>query len=158
MRGSHRIYHHPTKPGIVVVAGKPSDDVDKGHMAEHLASGELEQEGQLKLTYAVVFEQMPNNYSAYSPDLDGCIGTAATWEEIQETMREAITIYIEETLEKGGPMPAPHMSVQDALTYHSDTLSENAEALQSTFSESPATVSTTVAMIDVEVAAPTAAG
>ncbi len=73
-------------------------------------------------------------------------------------MRDAIAIYIEETLGKGGPMPAPHMSVQDALTYHSDTLSENAEALQSTFSESPATVSTTVAMIDVEVAAPAAAG
>ncbi len=60
MRGSHRIFHHPTKPGIVVVAGKPSDDVDK-HVAEHLASGELEKEGKLKLTYAVVFEQTPNN-------------------------------------------------------------------------------------------------
>ena len=30
----------------------------------------------MKLTYAVVFEQTPNNYGAYAPDVPGCISTA----------------------------------------------------------------------------------
>ncbi len=30
MRGDHRVYHHPTKPGNVVVAGQPRDDVPTG--------------------------------------------------------------------------------------------------------------------------------
>ena len=36
----------------------------------------------MKLTYAVVFEQAPNNYCAYIPDLPGCISTGRTWEEM----------------------------------------------------------------------------
>ena len=38
----------------------------------------------MKLKYAVVYERTPNNYSAYSPDLPGCISTGETWEDIQE--------------------------------------------------------------------------
>ena len=40
--------------------------------------------------YAVVFEQTPNNYCAYPPDLPGCVSTGETWEEMQETVREPI--------------------------------------------------------------------
>ena len=45
MRGSHRIFHHPTKPGIVVVAGKPSDDVDKGTWQSILRQASLRRRG-----------------------------------------------------------------------------------------------------------------
>ena len=38
----------------------------------------------MKLKYVVIYERTPNNYSAYSPDLPGCISTGKTWEEIQE--------------------------------------------------------------------------
>ena len=59
----------------------------------------------MKLKYAVVYERTPNNYSAYSPDLPGCISTGETWEEIQENMREAITFHIESLMEYGDPVP-----------------------------------------------------
>ena len=41
----------------------------------------------MKLKYVVIYERTPNNYSAYSPDLPGCISTGKTWEEIQENIR-----------------------------------------------------------------------
>ena len=44
MRGSHRIYRHPTKPGIVVVAGTPGDDVPIGLWNEILRQAGLKQE------------------------------------------------------------------------------------------------------------------
>ena len=53
----------------------------------------------MKLQYAVVFQQTPNNYGAYAPDVPGCISTGKTWNEIQEMMREALTYHIEFTLE-----------------------------------------------------------
>ena len=96
----------------------------------------------MKLTYAVVFEETSNNYSAYAPDLPGCVGTAATLAEAQEIMREAMGIYIEETIEQGEPLPAPQMSMQDALAFHSKALTENADKLRSTFADAPATIST----------------
>ena len=111
----------------------------------------------MKLAYAVVFEQTPNNYSAYSPELPGCVATAATWTEIQKIMRDAIAVYIEETVEKGEPVPTPQMSVQDALAFHSNALAENAEELSQTFSDAPATISTTVVMVDIDVAVPAGA-
>ena len=37
----------------------------------------------MKLTYVVVFEKAPDNYSAYVPDLPGCISTGRDWEEMQ---------------------------------------------------------------------------
>ena len=72
----------------------------------------------MKLTYVVVFEQTPNNYCAYVPDLPGCISTGRTWEEMQCMIKEAITGHIEITHEYGEPVPLPQMSVEDALAYH----------------------------------------
>lgn len=111
----------------------------------------------MKLAYAVVFEQTPNNYSAYAPDLPGCVATAATWTEIQQIMRDAIALYVAETVEKGEPIPAPQMSVQDALAFHGNTLAENAAELSQAYSDAPATISTTVVMVDIDVAVPTGA-
>ena len=36
----------------------------------------------MKLTYAVVIEQTPNNYGAYAPDVPGCVSTGKTWDEM----------------------------------------------------------------------------
>ena len=49
----------------------------------------------MKLKYAVVFEQIPNNYGAYVPELPGCISTGASWAEIQDNIREAIEFHID---------------------------------------------------------------
>lgn len=72
----------------------------------------------MKLTYAVVFEQTPNNYCAYVPDLPGCISTHQTWDGIQAMIKEAIEIHIEEMQRDGDPIPPPRMSVEQALEYH----------------------------------------
>ncbi len=44
---------------------------------------------QVRLRYAVVFEQMTNNYGAYAPDVPGCVSTGKNWEEIQANIRQA---------------------------------------------------------------------
>ena len=72
----------------------------------------------MKLTYVVVFEQTPNNYCAYIPDLPGCVSTGRTWEEMQWMIREAIAFHIESMQEDGDPIPPPQMSVAEALAYH----------------------------------------
>ena len=57
--------------------------------------------------YAVVIEKGPSNYSAYVPDLPGCIVTGKTIEEIEKNMREAIEFHIEGIIEDGDPIPEP---------------------------------------------------
>jgi predicted RNase H-like HicB family nuclease len=111
----------------------------------------------MKLQYAVVFEQTPNNYGAYAPDVPGCISTGKTWDEIQEMMREAIALYIEATLEEGDPVPEPRMSLEDAISYHCQVLSQvEDEGLPESGDDWPPVLSITFAPIEVEVAAPQA--
>jgi predicted RNase H-like HicB family nuclease len=57
--------------------------------------------------YAVVIEAGPNNYSAYVPDLPGCVSTGQTLDEIQKNIREAIEYHIEGMIEDGDPIPEP---------------------------------------------------
>ena len=99
----------------------------------------------MRLSYAVVFERLPNNYGAYVPDLPGCISTGETWDEMQQMIREAISFHIEGMLEDGEPVPESRMSMQEAMSYHAGLLSKNGAA--------GAESDTTIAMVDVEVAA-----
>ena len=57
--------------------------------------------------YAVVIERAPNNYSAYVPDLPGCVATGATIEEVEREIREAIELHIEGLRDAGEPVPEP---------------------------------------------------
>ena len=57
--------------------------------------------------YAVVIEKGPNNYSAYVPDLPGCITTGKNMEEIKTNIREAIELHVEGLIEDGLPVPEP---------------------------------------------------
>lgn len=57
--------------------------------------------------YAVIIEKGPTNYSAYVPDLPGCIATGKTREEVESNMREAIEFHIEGMIEDGDPVPEP---------------------------------------------------
>lgn len=57
--------------------------------------------------YAVVIEKGPSNYSAYVPDLPGCVATGKTLAEIENNMREAIEFHIEGMIEDGDPVPEP---------------------------------------------------
>jgi predicted RNase H-like HicB family nuclease len=55
--------------------------------------------------FLVVIEKAGGNYSAYSPDLPGCIATGATREETERNMHEAIEMHVHGLLEDGLPVP-----------------------------------------------------
>jgi predicted RNase H-like HicB family nuclease len=56
--------------------------------------------------YAVVIEDAGGNYSAYVPDLPGCVATGTTIEEVTTNIREAITLHIESLREHGEVVPS----------------------------------------------------
>ncbi|MEM1365851.1 MAG: type II toxin-antitoxin system HicB family antitoxin [Pseudomonadota bacterium] len=57
------------------------------------------------MRYAVVIEKVENNYSAYVPDLPGCVATGASVEEAKREIGEAIRFHIEGLREDGLPVP-----------------------------------------------------
>ena len=64
------------------------------------------------MKYAVVIEKAPNNYSAYVPDLPGCIAAAETLPEVEALIQEAIGHHLEMMREYGDPIPEPQAVVQ----------------------------------------------
>lgn len=58
--------------------------------------------------YLIVIEKAGKNYSAYSPDLPGCVATGATRKEVEANMHEAIDLHIKGLLDDGIPLPKPH--------------------------------------------------
>lgn len=59
------------------------------------------------MRYAIVIEKANANYSAYVPDLPGCVATAATVHEVENEIREAIRFHIEGLKEDGITVPTP---------------------------------------------------
>ena len=64
------------------------------------------------MRYAIVIEQAQGNFSAYVPDLPGCIATGSTVDEAEAEIRQAITLHIEGMREDGLPIPAPMSKVE----------------------------------------------
>ena len=79
----------------------------------------------MKLTYAVVFEQTPNNYCASVPDVPGCVDAADSWDEMRAMIREALAFHIEGLLEQGEPLPEPKLSIDEAIAYHNEPIPED---------------------------------
>ena len=64
------------------------------------------------MKYAVVIESAPGaNYSAYIPDVDGCVATGDTVEETLANMREALAGHLAVTAEYGEVVPQPTSQV-----------------------------------------------
>jgi predicted RNase H-like HicB family nuclease len=59
------------------------------------------------MRYAVVIEKANQNFSAYVPDLPGCIATGATVAEVEAEIGEAIRLHVEGLVEDGLDVPAP---------------------------------------------------
>ena len=55
--------------------------------------------------FLIIIEQGEHNYSAYVPDLPGCIATGRTLQEVEQNMREAIALHVQGMLEDGEPIP-----------------------------------------------------
>ncbi len=81
----------------------------------------------MKAKFLVVIEKGESNYSAYSPDLPGCIATGRTIEVTLAEMRSAITFHLEGIIKNGDILPIPRslnsylleteeISVNDILT------------------------------------------
>ena len=59
------------------------------------------------MRYAIVIEKAKRNFSAYVPDLPGCVATGATVKETESNIRAAIRFHIEGLRQDGMPVPAP---------------------------------------------------
>ena len=59
------------------------------------------------LRYAIVIENAAGNYSAYVPDLPGCVATGSTVEETERAIREAIQFHLDGMRDDGMPIPQP---------------------------------------------------
>ncbi|HEY8335144.1 MAG TPA: type II toxin-antitoxin system HicB family antitoxin [Tardiphaga sp.] len=59
------------------------------------------------MRYAVVIEKADGNYSAYVPDLPGCVATGDSVKAVEIEIRDAIRFHIDGLKEDGLPVPAP---------------------------------------------------
>lgn len=59
------------------------------------------------MRYAIVIEKANGNYSAYVPDLPGCIATGESVAEVEIKIRDAIRFHIDGLKEDGLPVPGP---------------------------------------------------
>ena len=59
------------------------------------------------MRYALVIEKAKANYSAFVPDLPGCVAVGDTVEEVEREIRDAIRFHIEGLKEDGLPVPEP---------------------------------------------------
>jgi predicted RNase H-like HicB family nuclease len=56
----------------------------------------------------IVVEETATGFSAYSPDVEGCVATGATREVVEQMMREAIEFHLQSLRAEGQAVPAPH--------------------------------------------------
>ncbi len=59
------------------------------------------------MRYGIVIEKTENNFSAYVPDLPGCVATGSTPEEIKSNIRDAIRFHLDGFRQDGLPIPEP---------------------------------------------------
>lgn len=64
------------------------------------------------MKYAVVIEKAGANYSAYVPDLPGCVATGRTVDAVERAIREAIRFHLDGMREDGETVPPPSSQVE----------------------------------------------
>lgn len=64
------------------------------------------------MRYAIVIEKSGKNFSAYVPDLPGCVATGSTVEETEKLIREAIAFHVEGLRADGQAIPEPSSRVE----------------------------------------------
>ena len=57
--------------------------------------------------YLIVIEKTKTGYSAYSPDLQGCVSTGGTRDEVESNMKDAIEFHLEGMKQEGYSLPEP---------------------------------------------------
>lgn len=64
------------------------------------------------MNYLVIIEGAGNSFSAYSPDLPGCVAGGESPEEVEQLMREAIPLHLESLRAHRDPTPEPQSLVR----------------------------------------------
>jgi predicted RNase H-like HicB family nuclease len=64
------------------------------------------------MRYAIVIEKAGKNFSAYAPDLPGCVATGETIDSVKTQMKEAVRFHLDGLVEDGQPIPEPSSSVE----------------------------------------------
>ncbi len=62
--------------------------------------------------FLIVIEKANGNYSAYSPDLPGCVATGKTYEEAEKNMYEAIELHVQGIAKDRLPIPKSHTTAE----------------------------------------------
>lgn len=62
--------------------------------------------------FLIVVEKADGNYSAYSPDLPGCVATGETREQAERNMYQAVEMHLHGLVEDRQPIPEPHASAE----------------------------------------------
>lgn len=62
------------------------------------------------MDYTVIYEETPTGFSAYLPDLPGCVAAGATRAETERLIRSAVAMHLEAMQEDGEPLPSPSTS------------------------------------------------
>lgn len=65
----------------------------------------------IAMRYAIVIEQAGTNYSAYVPDLPGCVASGGSIADVETRIREAIAFHLDGLREDGLPLPMPSSQV-----------------------------------------------
>ena len=60
------------------------------------------------MKYLIIVEETSTGYSSYSPDLDGCVATGSTKEEVERVMKEAMEFHLEGLVDQSSTRPSPH--------------------------------------------------
>ena len=60
------------------------------------------------MKYLVIIEETKTGYSAFSPDLPGCVAAGSDKENVEKNMKEAITFHLEGMDQEGLEIPQPH--------------------------------------------------
>jgi predicted RNase H-like HicB family nuclease len=66
------------------------------------------------MKYAIILEKTSTGYSAYAPDLPGCVAAAETLEETKRLMQEGVEFHLQGMREDGDPIPEPTTQVDYA--------------------------------------------
>ena len=103
-RGSHRQFHHPSKPGTVTIAGKPSADIPARTYNSILKQAGLKEKF---MRYLVVIERSESSWGAHVPDIPGCVAVGESREEVERLIKEAIDLHLDDLRRRAQPIPAP---------------------------------------------------
>lgn len=63
--------------------------------------------------YQIIIENAGSNYSAYAPDIPGCVATGKTIDEVKLNMAEAIEFHFQGLQEDGLPIPRPEVIISE---------------------------------------------